>query len=335
MQAVQMSVYSPKLNVDINDISTPKIKDNQLLIKVMVAGVDPHIVLALTGKVKLFGRYDFPKTLGNELSGIVVEVGSQVNKFNAGDYVYTMPPLDDMGAFAEYIAVDADYVAQMPENLSFAQAAAVPLSGLTIMQILQMVKPKAGERLFISGGTGGFGQVAVPYAISKGLQVTVSGSKPSREIAEKLNAGFIDYMSTDYDQHEHIYDYVIDTRGVETVRKHLKLLKPGGRMISLNGGPNKRFAQRNQNFSYSRKILFSLIGFVLDNLAQLSKVQYDFLYVEANGEQLKQVTKFIEQTHFEPIIDSEYSFLQVNEAIKKITTQQSQGKVLLNLENTY
>ncbi|WP_224156506.1 hypothetical protein [Leuconostoc gelidum] len=72
-----------------------------------------------------------------------------------------MPPLDDMGAFAEYIAVDADYVAQMPENLSFAQAA-VPLSGLTIMQILQMIKPKAGERLFISGGTGGFGQVAVP-----------------------------------------------------------------------------------------------------------------------------------------------------------------------------
>ncbi|MDQ0901794.1 alcohol dehydrogenase catalytic domain-containing protein [Paenibacillus sp. V4I7] len=164
MRAVQISRYSKKLTAQINTISIPTIKSTQILIKTKVAGVDPHLILAITGKVKLFDRYAFPLTLGNELAGVVVEVGSDVMDLRVGDKVYTMPPLDTMGAFAEYVAVDAAIVAKMPANLSFKEAAAVPLSVLTIVQSLAILDVKQGGKLFISGGTGGFGQIAVPYA---------------------------------------------------------------------------------------------------------------------------------------------------------------------------
>jgi NADPH:quinone reductase-like Zn-dependent oxidoreductase len=162
MKAAQISKYSKILELKINSVDVPSITSTQVLIKTKAAGVDPHLVLAITGKVKLFDHYNFPLTLGNELAGVVVEVGTGVHDFKIGDLVYTMPPQDTMGAFAEYVAVDASIVAKMPANHSFKEAAAVPLSALTIIQALDILDAQQGSKLFISGGTGGFGQIAVP-----------------------------------------------------------------------------------------------------------------------------------------------------------------------------
>ncbi|MEJ9164757.1 SDR family NAD(P)-dependent oxidoreductase [Paenibacillus graminis] len=143
-----------------------------------------------------------------------------------------MPPLDKLGAFAEYVAVDAAIVAKMPANLSFKEAAAVPLSALTIIQALAILDARKGAKLFIPGGTGGFGQIALPYAKSQGMFVTISGNGSARALAERLGADeFIDYATQDYTDLLTGYDYVIDTRGAGEFCKQIKILKPGGKAI--------------------------------------------------------------------------------------------------------
>ncbi|WP_438495272.1 NADP-dependent oxidoreductase [Paenibacillus sp. IHBB 3054] len=334
MKAAQISRYSKILAAQINTVAVPSITPTQVLIKTKAAGVDPHLVLAITGKVKLFDHYDFPLTLGNELAGVVIEVGAGVMDFNVGDHVYTMPPLDKMGAFAEYIAVDAAIVAKMPANLSFKEAAAVPLSALTIIQALAILDARNGAKLFIPGGTGGFGQMAVPYAKSQGLFVTVSGSGSARALAERLGADeFIDYATQEYTDILTGYDYVIDTRGAGEFSKQIKILKPGGKLLSLNAGPNASFAKQSAGLTTTKKILFSLLGAPFDGIAKWQKKRYDFLYVQPNGQQLAAFTQYLEKTNIKPVIDSEYPFDQVNAAIAKIATGHSQGKVLLNVED--
>ncbi|WP_336760239.1 NADP-dependent oxidoreductase [Paenibacillus sp. USHLN196] len=334
MKAAQISRYSKTLEVKINSIDIPSITSTQVLIKTKVADVDPHLVLAITGKVKIFDRYNFPLTLGNQLAGVVIEVGTGVMDFKVGDHVYTMPPLDKMGAFAEYVAVDAAIVAKMPTNLSFKEAAAVPLSALTIIQALAILDVRQGGKLFIPGGTGGFGQMAVPYAKSQGLFVTVSGSGSARDMANQLGADeFIDYETQDYTHILRGYDYVIDTRGASEISKQMKILKPGGKLLSLSAGPNARFANRSADLSTAKKILFSLLGLPFDGLAKWHKKSYDFLYVQPNGQQLAAFTQYLEKTNIKPVIDSEYTFDQVNAAIAKIATGYCEGKVLLNVED--
>ncbi|WP_342424010.1 NADP-dependent oxidoreductase [Paenibacillus sp. FSL E2-0178] len=334
MKAAQISRYSKILEAQINTVAVPSITPTQVLIKTKAAGVDPHLVLAITGKVKLFDHYDFPLTLGNELAGVVIEVGAGVMDFKVGDHVYTMPPLDKMGAFAEYVAVDAAIVAKMPANLSFKEAAAVPLSALTIVQALAILDTRQGGKLFIPGGTGGFGQMAVPYAKSQGLFVTVSGSGSARVLAERLGADeFIDYATQDYTDILTGYDYVIDTRGAGEFSKQIKILKPGGKLLSLNAGPNARFANQSTDLATAKKILFSLLGAPFDGIAKWQKKRYDFLYVQSNGQQLAAFTQYLEKTNIKPVIDSEYPFEQVNAAIAKIATGHSLGKVILKVDD--
>ncbi|MCL6603319.1 MAG: NADP-dependent oxidoreductase [Paenibacillus sp.] len=334
MKAAQISRYSKILAAQINTVDVPSITPTQVLIKIKAAGVDPHLVLAITGKVKLFDHYDFPLTLGNDLSGVVVEVGTDVLDFKVGDHVYTMPPLDKMGAFAEYVAVDAAIVAKKPVHLSFSEAAAVPLSALTVVQALAILDVQQEGKLFISGGTGGFGQIAVPYAKSQGLFVTVSGSRSARALAERLGADkFIDYTTQDYTEILADYDYVIDTRGASGVFKQMKILKSGGKLLSLNAGPNARFASQNAHWSTGKRILFTLLGAPFDGLAKSQRKSYDFIYVQPNGQQLAAFAKYLEEANITPVIDSVYPFDQANAAIAKIATGHSQGKVILKVDD--
>ncbi|MCH4170267.1 MAG: NADP-dependent oxidoreductase [Lactobacillus sp.] len=334
MKAIQISHYTQDLDFQYTNIPKPQIKPNEILIKGKYAGVDPHLILAMTGKVKLFDHYDFPLTLGNELAGVVAEVGAAVSDFQVGDKVYTMPPLNTMGAFAEYLAVEAQYVAKMPENLSFQEAAAIPLSALTIRQAFDILRPLPDKRLFIPGGTGGFGQIAVPYAKALGLRVTVSGGPVARATATYLGADqFINYETTDYSDILQDYDYVIDTRGADEFKKELAILYFGGHLLSLNAGPNARFGQRHRaSFSAGKRFIFRLAGSSFDRQAKKQGETYDFLYVAPSGQQLRELTPYFEQSQIKPVIDTVYPFDQAKTAIDRVKVGHNQGKILLDLE---
>ncbi|SFE23987.1 NADPH:quinone reductase [Paenibacillus algorifonticola] len=333
MKAVQIYGYSKKLEAHINDVPIPRINKHQVLIKTNVAGVDPHLLLAITGKVRIFDQYDFPLTLGNELSGVIESVGEAVTDFKKGDRVYALMPLDTMGAFAEYVVADANIVVKMPKHLTFEEGAAIPLSALTVVQAFDVLNVKPGAKLFIPGGTGGFGQIAIPFARSKKLFVAVSGSESSRHLALSIGADqFIDYQKQNYVEVLKDFDYVIDTRGVSEFRKELRILKPGGKLLSLNAVPNARFAIQHGGFSTMQRLLFGAIGMPFDIAAHLQRKSYDFLYVQPNGKQLKNITQWIDEAGIKPTIDSTFAFTQVNEAIAKIAKGTAQGKILMTIQ---
>lgn len=332
MKAAQITKYSKELRAQVNNIPIPEIADNEVLVKVKAAAVNPLEMLLITGSVKLIQDYTFPLTLGNELAGVVEKVGRNVKGFHIGDKVYTRLPLNKIGAFAEYAAIDADAIAPMPKNLSYAEAAAAALTGLTAYQGLhEELEAKLGKSVFIPGGSGGFGQMAVPIAKAMGLKVIVSGNSYARKRTLEIGADqYIDYTKENYVDLLSNIDYVMDTLGPREFDNELKIIKPGGRLLSLRTGPNKRFAEEH-HFPWWKQKLFSLAGAKYDNKAKKKNVEYRFIFVRSDGAQLKKITEMIEKNNIVPPLHPKpFTISEINEALELVANGRPKGKVIIH-----
>lgn len=330
MRAAQMHKYSKKIQLELNEVEIPVINSDEVLINVKAAGVNPLDILIINGSVRMISDYEFPLTLGNELSGVIEAVGKEVVNFRVGDHVYTRLPMNQIGAFAEYAAVKEEALAIMPENLSFTEAAAVPLTALTAYQALHdMLHAQPNKKLFIPGGTGGFGAMAIPIAKSMGLYVITSGSERGRSRTLSIGADqFINYKEENYADVLSDMDYVIDTLGTKEIKAEMGILKPQGKLVSLKAAPNYQFAA-DWNFPLWKRLLFGLVGSRIDSLARKHQIEYRFIFVQANGSQLQEVTNLVEQENIKPSIDSVYHFNDINKALVKVSTGHSQGKVIV------
>lgn len=331
MKAAQIQKYSKNIEAQIVDIPIPSIKDNEVLVKVKVAAVNPLEILNITGSVKLIQDYDMPLILGNELTGIVEEVGNHVDGFKVGDPIYTRLPIEKIGAFAEYVAVDAKAIWHLPKNLDFVTGAGAPLTGLTAYQgLIEELEAKKGQTVFIPGGSGSFGQMAVPIAKAMGLKVIVSGSPSAKE--RTLNAGadqYIDYTKENYWEILDEVDFVIDTLGADEFERELSIIKPGGRLLSLRTAPNKQFAI-DKGFPIWKQIIFGLVGSKFDKKAKKKGVQYRFIFVRADGNQLEKITKIIEENNIVPAIDpTNFTIDEINDALKLVAKGHTKGKAVI------
>ena len=275
-----------------------KIYDDEVLVKVKYAGVNPLDNMIVREEVKLITPYKYPLVMGNEFSGVIEKTGSKVSDFSEGDRVYARMPLDKIGAFAEYLAINNGAIAKIPDYLTFEEAACVPLTALTAMQSFELMNPKADESIFISGGTGSLGAMAIPIAKSMGLKVITSGSARNRERVTELGVDeFFDYRTQDYSEILADVDYVLDTLGEKELEKEFKILKTGGILVSLKGLPNREFAER-MGLSFVKKGLFKVAGMKYDKMASKKNQKYYFLFVESNGRQLEEVSGiFAEKKH--------------------------------------
>lgn len=333
MKAVQIKCYSKEPNIVFCDIPIPEISDSEVLMKVKAAAVNPLEILILTGSIKLLQNYSMPLTLGNECAGVIEKVGKNVKGFQEGDCVYTRLPVEKIGAFAEYVAVDAKSIAKMPKGYDFVTAAAIPLTGLTAYQaITEELEAKEGETLLITGGSGSFGQMAVPIAKEFGLQVIVTGNERAKEKFLAMGVDkYLDYRKENYWESLKDIDYVIDTLDPSEFQRELSVLKKGGRLLSLRTGPNKMFAIRN-HYSSVKKRLFALAGAKFDKAAQKEGKEYRFLFVRADGNQLQKVTEIVEKKHIMPDVDPHiFSLSQTNEAIRLVMQGKLDGKVVIRL----
>ncbi|MEK3833149.1 NADP-dependent oxidoreductase [Paenibacillus sp. FSL M7-0896] len=331
MKAAQITKYSKPFQVEVRDIPVPEISDYEVLVKVKAAAVNHLELLIATGSVKLIQDYEFPLTLGNELTGVVEKMGKKVAGFKVGDAIYSRLPLRKIGAFAEYAAVHVEAMAHLPGNLDFVTGAAAPLTGLTAYQSLhEELAAKAGERVFIPGGSGSFGQMAIPIAKSMGLKVIVSGSPQARERTMAAGADqYIDYKAENYWERLRDLDYVIDTLGPGEFERELSIIRPGGHLLSLRTGPNKRFAKTMGLVGWKQK-LFSIAGAKYDHKAKKKKIEYHFVFVRSDGEQLRQITKIIEENQIIPAVDArEFHIEDINEALNLVATGHPQGKVVI------
>ena len=333
MKAVQIKNYSKNINTILTDIPKPQVSDSEVLIQVKAAAVNPLELLILTGSVKLLQDYPMPLTLGNECSGIVEQVGSKVSGFQKGDRVYTRLPLNKIGAFAEYVAVDQNAIAKMPEGYDFNTAAAIPLTGLTAYQaIVEELEAKPGQTLLIPGGSGSFGQMAVPIAKALGLRVIVTGNARAKEQFLAMGVDqYLDYKTENYWEALSDVDHVIDTLGPDEFEHELAVLKKGGRLVSLRTGPNKAFAERRQ-ISGLKKQMFTLAGSKYDKAAKKQGKEYWFIFVRSDGAQLQKITEIVEKQQIKPAVDSRvFSLDQANEALRLVAKGPINGKVMIQL----
>lgn len=333
MKAAQLKVYNKtNLNIDLVDVPRPEPQADQVLVKVLTAGVNPLDNMITRGEVKIIVPYKTPLIAGNEVVGLIEEVGTSVSQFAAGDRVFGRLPLDSIGAFAEYVAVDADALAKVPDYLTDEEAAGVPLTALTIMQALDLMGAQAGKTLFISGGTGGVGAMAIPLAKAKGLKVITNGDASNRERVVALGVDqFLDYKTQDYTKLLSDVDYVLDTLGGAETEKQMTIMKKGGQMVSLRAMPNGEFAKR-MNLPKWKQVLLSLAGRKFDKMADKYGVHYHFIFVESNGKQLQEVADIFSKLEIKPSIDTVYPFEAVNAALDKIANGRSRGKTVLSMK---
>lgn len=334
MKAVQIERYSRQIKAVLKDIDIPEINDDEILVKVKAAAVNPLDLLVMHGSIRLIQDYKMPVTLGSECAGVVESVGKNVHNFKSGDKVYARLPQPHPGAFAEYVSINQSAAAKMPKNYSFKEAAAIPLAALTAYQaITEELNVETNKNLLITGGSGSFGYIAVPVAKALGLNVIVTGNSRAKDNILSLGAKkYIDYKKENYYEVLANIDYVIDTLGDKEFHHSLSVLKKGGCMVSLKGVPNKEFAYKN-NFPFLKRLLFTMAGKKYDKEAAKHGKKYKFLFVRADGSMLKKVTKIIEKNNIKPLIDEHtFSLDNIDDALNLLAKGNINGKIIVEMD---
>lgn len=333
MKAAILNNYHKKIGtLTVCDVPVPEIRDDEVLVKIKAAGVNPLDNLITRGDVKLILPYRFPLIMGNEFCGIIDKVGKSVVNFKEGERVYGRMPLKKIGAFAEYTAVDQNSIAKVPEYLSDEEAASVPLTALTSLQAFEIMNAKAGESIFISGGTGSLGAMAIPIAKAIGLNVVTNGSKENKERVLRLGADqFIDYKTEDYSKSLSQMDHVLDTLGVKELKKEFSILKHGGTLVSLRGLPNGEFASRT-GMPPIKQFLFTLVGHKFDKMAAKNGSKYYFINVHEDGRGLQKISEILESRKIKTSVDKIYKLSEINQALEKVASKGSKGKTIIKID---
>jgi alcohol dehydrogenase len=332
MKAFIVDRYGSKDGGRAGDMPDPELREDDVLVQIHAAGVNLLDAKIRDGEFKRFLPYRFPLILGNEVAGVVVRVGSRVQRFKPGDEVYARPDDDRIGAFAECIAIQEDAVAKKPKNLSMEEAASIPLVGLTAWQVLvERANLKTGQKVLIHAGSGGVGTVAIQLAKHLGAIVATTTSTANLEWVKRLGADLvIDYRKDDFEHILQDYDVVLNSLGAETLEKSLRVLKPGGKLISISGPPDPEFA-KDRRLSWIVRLAMRLLSYRIRNKAKRHHVSYSFLFMKASGEQLREIGSLIDAGIIRPVMDRVFPFDATKEAMAYVETGRAKGKVVVKV----
>jgi alcohol dehydrogenase len=332
MKAFAIDRYKSKDGGRIVDLPQPEVGDNDVLVQIHAAGVNLLDAKIADGEFKIFLPYRFPLVLGNDVAGVVVEVGARVRRFKPGDEVYARPDKDRIGTFAEFISMNEVDVAIKPRELTMEETASVPLVGLTAWQALvEMANLKPGQKVFIQAGTGGVGTFAIQLAKHLGATVATTASAANFELVKALGADvLIDYKTQDFEIVLHGYDVVLHSQDSKTLDKSLRVLKPGGTLISISGPPDPAFADEIGAPWYV-KLIMHLLSFGTRRKAKRLNVTFSFLFMRANGDQLSDITALIDQGVIRPVVEKVFPFESTQDAVDFVEKGRAKGKVVVNV----
>lgn len=332
MKAAFITKYGASEKLTFGEIDIPSLGDTDVMVEIHYAGLNPIDFKIRDGQLKFLRSYKFPFVMGHDLAGVVTATGHKVTRFKKGDRVYARPRNGRTGTLAELIAVEESELALMPSHISFAEAACIPLVGLTTWQaLLDVAGLKRGDRVFIQAGSGGVGTFAVQLAKYFGAYVISSTSTKNVDFVKSLGADeVIDYKKQKFEDVLTNVDIVFDTLGKEDLYKSFRIVKPGGYVVSIAGDPDARLAE-DMGLGFFKRFVLSLVGRKANSLAQKAKAGYRFIFMQSRGDQLAWITQLIEEQKIKPVIDREFSFNEAQSALDYLESGRARGKVVVKI----
>jgi alcohol dehydrogenase len=333
MKAFVLERHGKKRALRSTDMPTPELRDDEVLVEVHAAGVNLLDAKIRDGEFKLILPYRLPLVLGHDVAGVVVQVGRRVQQFRLGDEVFARPDDFRIGTFAEFVAVKEASLALKPKGLKMAEAASIPLVGLTAWQALvEKAKLKKGQKVFIQAGSGGVGTFAIQLAKHLGATVATTTSTANVELVKSLGADVvIDYKTQDFEALLRDYDVVLNSQDGTTLEKSLRVLKPGGKLISISGPPDPDFGKEITAPGFV-KLVMRLLSLGVRRRAKARSVDYAFLFMRANGAQLHEIARLIDAGAIRPVIDRIFPFAATNEALAYVEASRAKGKVVVQVK---
>lgn len=322
MKAIVNETYGSPDVLQLKEVPMPTPKHGEVLVKIIAAAAnaaDWHLLRPDPFLVRLeMGLFKPNKTiLGGDIAGVVEAVGAGVTMFKSGDAVYGDLSGCGMGGYAEYASVPERYLAMKPTNLSFEQASAIPMAGITALQGLRDAgKVQAGQKVLINGASGGVGTFAVQIAKALGAEVTAVCSTGKVEMVRSLGADYvIDYKKEDFTLGSEKYDLIVAANGYHTLWQYRRVLRPHGIYVMI-GGTNAQIFQA------------LLLGPLL---SMMGRQQFKTVVAKPNRADLDLMRALVEEGKVTPMIDRRYPLSEVAEAIRYLERGHAQGKVVINV----
>ena len=314
-----------------SNVPEPTVGERDVLVRVQAAGLNVLDEKIRAGEFKQILPYALPLIPGNDVAGTVIRVGSKVRAFKPGDEVYARPHQDRIGTFAERIAVDEADLALKPASITMEEAGSLPLVALTAWQALvERGHVQPGQKVLIHAGAGGVGSIAIQLAKHLGATVATTASAGNLDFVRELGADIaIDYRSQDFEQLLGGYDLVLDSLGGENLKKSLRVLKPGGKAIGIVGPPDPAFA-REAGMNPVVRLAIAALSAGIRRQAKKLGVSYEFLFMRASGDQLRQITALIDDGALRPIVGRVFPFGQTIEALQGLEKGGIRGKAVIS-----
>jgi NADPH:quinone reductase-like Zn-dependent oxidoreductase len=333
MKALVLKRYGGAEPLAFADVPRPANGPDDILVKVRAAGVNPIDNMIPKGMFKPILKFQLPATMGSDFAGVVVEVGSRVSRFQPGDAVYGSVFDLGNGSFAEFVAVPEHAAAPKPANLSFVEAASIPMVGLTVWQAFkEHMQLKPGQKIFIPAGSGGIGTFAIQLAKHMGATVGTTTSTANIELVRTLGADeVVDYKKQNFKDVLHDYDAVLGTTQGDGLETALDIVRPRSKVVSLIGPPDAAFA-RARGMNVVMKLVFGLLSAKIRRLAKQRGATYSFMFVRPDGSQLARIGELLEAGRIRPVIDKVFPFTQAKAGLAYLEQGRAKGKVVLEME---
>lgn len=332
MKAYIVDAFKKNAPLRLGEVPEPEVGHNDVLVKVHAVSLNVLDSKLRDGEFRPILPYKPPFIAGHDVAGTIVRAGAGVRKFKVGDEVYSRPRDGRTGTFAQYIAIDEADVALKPRNLSFEEAASIPLVGLTAWQALvERANLRPGQKVFIQAGSGGVGTVAIQLARHLGATVATTTSAANADMVRDLGAEVIvDYRKDDFEKVLSDYDAVLNSQDTGTLEKSLRILRKGGIAVSISGPPDPEFAKQ-QGLNPVVGLLIRLLSRGIRTKARKAGIRYTFLLMAGSGAQLAKITDLIEAGVIRPVIDRVFRFEALNEAMSYIQAGRAKGKVVVSV----
>jgi len=308
MKAIVAHEYGGPDVLKYEDVPRPEPKEDQILVRVIAAGVNPVDGMIRSGMFAKYEKTVFPIILGADIAGVVEKAGSKITKFKASDPVFAYVSLKNGGGYAEYAVATEVEAAAKPKSLSYVEAAAVPVVALTAWQaLIDTAKLSAGQTVLIHGGSGGVGTSAIQIAKARGAKVIATASTANQDLLKQLGADVaIDYTKQKFEDVATDVDVVLDSVGKDTLARSYGVVKKGGFIVSIVGRPDP---------------------------AELEKhgIRGASISVEPNSSELAEIGRLIDEKKIKVIVSQTFPVAEAAKAQEQIATHHTRGKIVLKV----